>query len=102
MQRGHGIAYASRHLKAHERKYPTGDLHRAIVEFLSGTPSKLFVLNQEDIFKDTDQQNLPGTTAEYPNWRHKMKFALGELRSGYPAGCAAMFRDCLARSGRLA
>ncbi|HVT93203.1 MAG TPA: 4-alpha-glucanotransferase [Bryobacteraceae bacterium] len=80
----------------------TGDLHRAIVEFLSGTPSKLFVLNQEDIFKDTDQQNLPGTTAEYPNWRHKMKFALGELRSGYPAGCAAMFRDCLARSGRLA
>ncbi len=79
-----------------------GDLHHAIVGFLARTPCRLFVLNQEDIFKDDEQQNLPGTTSEYPNWRHKMKYSIEELGSGVPAGCAAMFRSWLDASGRLA
>ena len=78
-----------------------GDLHHAITGFLARTPSRLFVLNQEDIFKDTEQQNLPATTSEYPNWRHKMKYALEELDSGIPAACTAMFRGWLEASGRL-
>lgn len=80
----------------------TGELHAAIIGFLAMTPSRLFLLNQEDIFKDTEQQNLPGTTGEYPNWRHKVRYAIGELRSGLPADCASMFREWLVRSGRLA
>ena len=28
----------------------------------------------EDFTKETEQQNLPGSTAEYPNWRHKTRF----------------------------
>ncbi len=80
----------------------TGELHNAAVGFLARTPSRLFVLNQEDLFKDTDQQNLPGTTAEYPNWRHKMPFALEELGTDATArGCALMFRSWLERTGRL-
>ena len=47
----------------------TGELHYAAIGFLSSTPSVLMVLNQEDLFKDTDQQNMPGTTEQYPNWR---------------------------------
>ncbi len=78
-----------------------GDLHYAITGFLARTPSRLFVLNQEDIFKDTEQQNLPATTSEYPNWRHKMKYALEELDRGIPAACTAMFRGWLEASGRL-
>ncbi len=77
------------------------DLHYAITGFLARTPSRLFVLNQEDIFKDAEQQNLPATTSEYPNWRHKMKYALEELDSGIPAACAAMFRGWLEASGRM-
>ena len=55
----------------------TGELHYAAIAFLASTPSELMVLNQEDLFKDTDQQNLPGTTSQYPNWRHKMRYPGG-------------------------
>ncbi len=79
-----------------------GELHSAIVGFLATTPCRLFLLNQEDLFKDGEQQNLPGTTAEYPNWRHKMKYAVEELETGVPAACAAMLRAWWERSGRLA
>jgi len=79
----------------------SGELHNAIVGFLAETPSQLFVLNQEDLFKDTDQQNLPGTTAESPNWRHKMKYKLEELETPALAGYSKMFRDWLERTGRL-
>ncbi len=40
-----------------------GELHNAIVGFLASTPSKLMVLNQEDLLKQVEQQNLPGSTA---------------------------------------
>jgi 4-alpha-glucanotransferase len=58
------------------KAYPevTGELHNAVEGFLALTPAKLFILSQEELFKETDQQNLPGTTAEYPNWPLKMKY----------------------------
>lgn len=80
----------------------TGELHNAAVGFLASAPSELMVLNQEDLFKDPDQQNLPGTTAEYPNWRHKLRYSLEELRTNEEArACTRMFRDWLEKTGRL-
>jgi 4-alpha-glucanotransferase len=80
----------------------TGELHNAAVGFLASTNSKLMVLNGEDLFKETDQQNLPGTTEQYPNWRHKMLYAIEELHSNEQAlACAEMFRTWLERTGRL-
>lgn len=76
------------------------ELHNAIVGFLCSTPCQLMVLNQEDLFKETEQQNLPGTTAEYPNWRHKMKYSLEELQSGTARPFTDMFRGWLERTGR--
>jgi 4-alpha-glucanotransferase len=79
----------------------TGELHYAAVGFLARTPSMLIVVNQEDLTKETEQQNLPGSTWQYPNWRRKMKFSVEELRSSPQAhDFAAMFRDWLARTGR--
>lgn len=79
----------------------TGELHYAIVGFLAMTPSLLLALNQEDLTKETEQQNLPGTTAEYPNWRRKMKYSVEELSTSQEArDCAAMFRHWLARTNR--
>jgi 4-alpha-glucanotransferase len=79
-----------------------GELHNAIVGFLASTPSKLMVLNQEDLLKQAEQQNLPGSTAEYPNWRRKMKCTLEELwTSGEIQDFARMFRLWLDRTGRL-
>jgi 4-alpha-glucanotransferase len=80
----------------------TGELHNAIVGFLAMTPSKLMVLNQEDLLKETEQQNLPGTTAEYPNWRRKMKCTTEELwTSGEIQAFVTMFRSWLERTGRI-
>jgi 4-alpha-glucanotransferase len=60
------------------------------------------LINQEDLFKDPDQQNLPGSTEQYPNWRHKMRFSLEELRTDpFARDCTAMLRGWLARSERL-
>ncbi|HUS07003.1 MAG TPA: 4-alpha-glucanotransferase [Bryobacteraceae bacterium] len=79
----------------------TGELHNAAVGFLALTPSLLMVLNQEDLFKDRDQQNLPGSTHQYPNWRHKMRYTLEQMRSSRDAkDCVAMFRSWLQRTGR--
>jgi 4-alpha-glucanotransferase len=78
-----------------------GELHDAIVGFLMSTPSMLLLLNQEDLFKETEQQNLPGTTAEYPNWRRKMKYSLEELPSSPAREFAAMFRGWVEKTGRL-
>jgi 4-alpha-glucanotransferase len=83
--------------------YPeiTGELHNAVVGFLAMTPAKLFILAQEDLFKETDQQNLPGTTTEYPNWSLKMKYTLEQLRSDPEAKAfSGMFRNWIKRSGR--
>ena len=78
-----------------------GDLHNAVVGFLAQVPSSILLLNQEDLTKETEQQNLPGSTAQYPNWQRKMRVKIEDLRSPAVQGYAAMFRDQLTRTGRL-
>ena len=83
--------------------YPelTGELHNAIVGFLARTPSQLLAINQEDLTKEMHQQNLPGTTWQYPNWGRKMRFTVEELRqNGDARAYTAMFRNWIVNSGR--
>jgi 4-alpha-glucanotransferase len=78
-----------------------GILHNAVIGFLARAPSALLLLNQEDLTKETEQQNLPGSTSQYPNWRRKMRFAVDELRQpGISRDFTAMFRNQLLRTGR--
>ena len=49
------------------------------VGFLLSTPCRLAIVNQEDLTGETQQQNLPGTTWQHPNWRRKMKVAVEDL-----------------------
>lgn len=62
----------------------TGELHNAIIGFLVHTPSIVMVLNQEDLTKETEQQNLPA--------------AHGSIRTGN-ARCAIPSKS-FARIGR--
>jgi 4-alpha-glucanotransferase len=78
-----------------------GDLHDAVVGFLASTPAKLFLLSQEDLFKETEQQNLPGTTVEYPNWSLKARYSVEQLGTDPRArGFCVMFRNWIDRTGR--
>lgn len=91
--------HCARDIKA----YPelTRELHNAVVGFLALTPAKLFVLSQEDLFKEARQQNLPGTIREYPNWSLKTKYGVEQLRRDPKARAfCEMFRAWIDRSGR--
>lgn len=77
-----------------------GALHNAMIGFLAQAPSMLLLLNEEDLTLEPSQQNLPGSTAEYPNWQRKMRWKIEELRSPELDSYAKMFRDQLARTAR--
>ena len=63
--------------------------------FVLATPCLLAVVNQEDLTGELDQQNLPGSTWQYPNWRRKMKVTVEQLDAP-----AAKFGLAVRRSGR--
>ncbi len=91
------------HLPRRAEAYPelTGELHNAVIGFLALTPCQLLAINQEDLTKEPAQQNLPGTTWQYPNWARKMRFTLDELRTNAEARAyTAMARNWILRTGR--
>ena len=90
-----------RRLHAQEAPEVTPELHRAVIGFLVSTPAKLVVLNQEDLFLELKQQNLPGTTDHYPNWKRKMRYSLEDLiRNPVAREMADRYREAIERSGR--
>jgi 4-alpha-glucanotransferase len=98
-----GLGLMPQHLPRDAGAYAelTGELHNAIVGFLAMTPSQLLVINQEDLTKEVSQQNLPGSTWQYPNWGRKMRFTIEQLRGDAETrGYTVMFRDWIERSGR--
>jgi 4-alpha-glucanotransferase len=98
-----GLGLMPAHLPREAAAYPelTGEIHNAVVGFLALTPSQLLAINQEDLTKETEQQNLPGTTWQYPNWGRKMRYTIAQLRAD-PEACnyAAMFRHWIESTGR--
>jgi 4-alpha-glucanotransferase len=79
----------------------TGELHNGVIGFLAQVPSMILLLNQEDLTKETEQQNLPGSTAEYPNWQRKMKVKIEDLDGERMVPFAVMARSQMERTGRL-
>jgi 4-alpha-glucanotransferase len=77
-----------------------GELHNAVIGFLMNVPSMILLVNQEDFTKETEQQNLPGSTAQYPNWQRKMRLSIEDLTLKEAQGYSQMFRHQLTRSGR--
>jgi 4-alpha-glucanotransferase len=96
-----GLMPAGYTRRADEIPEMTGDLHYAVVGYLARTPSALWLVNQEDLTRERYQQNLPGTTAEYPNWSRKMRWSINDLSAlGEARDCAAMVAYWVDRTGR--
>jgi 4-alpha-glucanotransferase len=51
----------------------SGAVRDACVGYLARSPAMLLAINHEDLSGEVAQQNLPGTTAQYPNWARKMR-----------------------------
>ncbi|MSV35611.1 MAG: 4-alpha-glucanotransferase [Bryobacterales bacterium] len=89
--------------KAH-REGEIQRLHSALAEngytgdplaFLLATPCLLAVVNQEDLYGEPLQQNLPGSTWQYPNWRRKMRHTLEHIQV-----LAALYSERVKSAGR--
>ena len=57
----------------------TPELCLAVYRYLSVSPSKLVLVSLDDMIGTMDQQNLPGTVSEYPNWMQKSPLLLEEM-----------------------
>jgi 4-alpha-glucanotransferase len=88
--------------KAEQLPELTGELHNALVGWLARAASRLMVISFEDLLKETEQQNLPATTTEHPNWRRKVRFTVEQLRAGAARDYSCMLRNWLECTGRIA
>ncbi|HEV7800177.1 MAG TPA: 4-alpha-glucanotransferase, partial [Burkholderiales bacterium] len=57
----------------------TPELALAVHEYLAITPSRLLVVQPEDMLGVREQANMPGTVLEHPNWRRKLPLTLEEI-----------------------
>lgn len=55
------------------------EIYRAAILHLAASPSRLVLLNIEDLWLEPEPQNVPGTSDERPNWRRKMRPSLDVL-----------------------
>ncbi len=61
----------------------------AIYRYLSRTPSRLLMVQLEDILLEAEQPNLPGTVDQHPNWRRRTALSLEQwTRGGLPGRLA--------------
>ncbi len=92
--RSHGILPVSPSGLSGRIPEMTPELCRAVYTYLSLSSSKLVLVSVDDIVGTVEQQNLPGTITEYPNWRRKCRLLLEELmQDGRWVDLAGMFRN---------
>ncbi len=46
---------------------------------LAASPARMVLVNLEDLWRETEPQNVPGTHEERPNWRRKARFSFEEF-----------------------
>jgi 4-alpha-glucanotransferase len=51
----------------------------ACLEYLQDSPTRMLLINLEDLWLETKSQNIPSTGAESKNWRRKMQHTWEEL-----------------------
>ena len=56
------------------------EIRDAIHAHLADSDADLMLMNIEDLWLERHWQNVPGTLDTYPNWRHKLRFDLEQIR----------------------
>ncbi len=51
----------------------------AIHHYLADSEAEFVLINIEDLWLESHWQNIPGTSDEYPNWRHKLRYSLERI-----------------------
>ena len=63
---------------------PHEQLVSAVHRYLARSAAAIMTIQMEDVLRETEQANLPGTTAEHPNWRRKLALPLEHWRRHAP------------------
>ncbi len=58
----------------------TEEVLAACLSFLAGSRAGVVIVNLEDLYLETNPQNVPGTSKERPNWLRKARHGLEEIR----------------------
>ncbi len=54
-------------------------LLRERLDHLAASPARMVLVNLEDLWHETEPQNVPGTQTERPNWQRKARFSFEEF-----------------------
>jgi 4-alpha-glucanotransferase len=57
----------------------SGELTAGLVNLLGASPSPLVLISVDDLWGETEPQNVPGTPADRPNWVHRYPYTVAEL-----------------------
>lgn len=68
----------------------------AVLEHLGASDARAVLVNLEDLWLETESQNVPGTIDEHPNWRRKARLGFEEF-SGSPSVLETLSRLDAAR-----
>jgi 4-alpha-glucanotransferase len=49
------------------------DVFNALLAFLTSSPADIVLVNMEDLWQETEPQNVPATHRERPNWRRRIR-----------------------------
>lgn len=77
--RTHAISQLRKTFQIHSDEADPHVFFTALCRFLAESPSQMRLINLEELTGEQDQQNLPGTTSESPNWQHRIASNLNQL-----------------------
>jgi 4-alpha-glucanotransferase len=76
------------------------EIRLGVLEYLGKSATALLEIRLEDVFGLSDQQNLPGTTTQYPNWKRKIPLSLSQMREApEPRRLASRMARCSRKCG---
>jgi 4-alpha-glucanotransferase len=64
--------------KAFEKSFGK-DVFAGCVAFLQKSKASIVLHNLEDLWGETNPQNIPATTTEHANWRRRMRYSMERL-----------------------
>jgi 4-alpha-glucanotransferase len=66
----------------------TNDVLLACLRMLAASDARAVSVNLEDLWGETQPQNVPGTTHERPNWRRRARYAMEDMMGMEAVGLA--------------
>ena len=66
--------------KALQKFLARKNLFQACTDFLGKSKASIVLVNLEDLWGETQPQNVPATTRQRPNWRRRLRYSIEQMR----------------------